>query len=453
MFWLAPRTLVAMLLTAAGAFCGQWVGDWLGYRLAGMWVGACLAAGLVALMDGWRGARLLRWLSGTLENPSPALGGFWGEVGLRTERALRQRERDTRAERDRLVQFLSAIEASPNGVLMLDAAEQIEWRSGVAAEHLGLDPVRDVRQRITNLVRAPAFVACLQARQFEQPVQIPGPRGHGLLSVLVRPYGQGQRLLLTQDITERERIDATRRDFVANVSHEIRTPLTVLAGFVETMDNLPLTEVERQRVLLLMGQQTRRMQALVGDLLKLARLEGNPRPALDHWVPLARLARATEVEARALSNGRHALAFEWGDGEQAAIAGDEGELLSALTNLVSNAVRYTPAGGQVRVTWQRRDDGSGEVAVQDSGPGIAAEHLPRLAERFYRVDGSRSRDTGGTGLGLSIVKHVAQRHSGELRISSEVGHGSCFTLSLPAARVRTLVAEASAAAQDSTLQG
>jgi len=443
MFWLVPRTLMAVLVAALGALAGQWVGAAWGLASAGAILGASLAAGAVAFVDSLRGGRLLAWLSGSLDGAAPQLVGFWGEAGTRVERALRQRERETRAERDQRVQFLAAIEASPNGVLLLDASEQIEWCNGLAAVHLGLDPVRDLRQRITNLVRAPAFVAHLQTRQFDHPVQIPGPQGRGLLSVMVRAYGDGHRLLLTQDITERERIDATKRDFVANVSHEIRTPLTVLAGFVETMNNLPLTEVERQRVLLLMGQQARRMQNLVGDLLTLAGLEGSPPPALDQWVPLARVGMSVENDARALSAKRHGLSFDWG--HDVAIGGNEPELLSAIGNLVNNAVRYTPEGGQVRVGWHVRDDGSAEVSVQDTGPGIAAEHLPRLAERFYRVDGSRSRDTGGTGLGLSIVKHVAQRHGGELLIRSELGRGSCFTLVLPPARVR--VAGAPAVAQ------
>jgi two-component system phosphate regulon sensor histidine kinase PhoR len=451
MFWLLPRTLILMLLVAAGALLGDWLGGLWGRALFGTGAGACLAAGLVMVLDSTRGGRLLRWLSGPLDGEPPRLVGFWGEAAVRTERALRLRERETRAEREQRVQFLAAIEASPNGVLLLDATEQIEWCNGVAAAHLGLDPVRDLRQRITNLVRAPAFVACLQARQFDQPVQIPGPQGRGLMSVLVRPYGDGQRLLLTQDITERERIDATRRDFVANVSHEIRTPLTVLAGFVETMSNLPLTEVERQRVLHLMTQQTRRMQTLVGDLLTLARLEGSPRPPLDHWLPLARIGQAVETDARGLSAGRHALSFDWGPDVQ--LAGNETELHSAIGNLVNNAVRYTPEGGQVRVRWQARADGSAELSVQDTGPGIAPEHLPRLAERFYRVDGSRSRDTGGTGLGLSIVKHVVQRHGGELLIHSELGRGSVFTLVLPPARLRVAGEPHAAEAMSSAAQG
>ena len=244
--------------------------------------------------------------------------------------------------------------------------------------------------------------------------------------------------MLSHDITERERSEAMRRDFVANVSHEIRTPLTVLAGFIETMTNLALTESERKRVLVLMTQQADRMGTLVADLLTLAQLEGSPRPNADRWVPLAPLLAQAAIDAKLLSAGRHTLAFA--SNVQAQIAGAPNELLSALTNLVNNAVRYTPAGGRINVTWKLLADGAGEIAVADTGLGIAREHLPRLTERFYRVDGSRSRDTGGTGLGLSIVKHVMQRHGGELVIQSEPGQGSTFRLVFPAARVRDVPA-------------
>jgi two-component system phosphate regulon sensor histidine kinase PhoR len=254
------------------------------------------------------------------------------------------------------------------------------------------------------------------------------------LSVLVRPYGDGMKLVLSQDITERERTEAMRRDFVANVSHEIRTPLTVLAGFVETMAGLPLTDVERQRVLSLMQQQTDRMQALVGDLLTLAKLEGSPRPAADRWVSVAGVMRKAHADAQALSNGRHRIEID--GGEDAEVAGSEPELFSAVGNLLNNAVRYTPDGGVIQLRWVWRSDGGASLEVHDGGIGIAREHLTRLTERFYRVDGSRSRDTGGTGLGLSIVKHVAQRHGGEIDIHSELGKGSSFRLVLPAMRVR-----------------
>ncbi|MFZ2987491.1 phosphate regulon sensor histidine kinase PhoR [Ideonella sp.] len=422
------------MFAALGAWLGMTAGQPIGFEVLGGALGAGAGAGSLALIDGLRARVWLRWLSVNSSEDAPPLAGLWGEVGLRSERALRLRDREIRREQDRLAEFLTAIEASPNGVVMLDASEQIEWCSGMAAEHLGLDVQRDRQQRITNLVRAPAFVSHLHSHNFELPVLIPGPRGRGSISIIVRPYGEGQRLLLTQDVTARERDDATRRDFVANVSHEIRTPLTVLSGFVETMASLPLTEVERTRVLSMMGAQTRRMQALVGDLLVLARLEGSPRPLADAWVPIEQMGAAVEADALGLSAGRHALSFDWGPGLQ--LAGAEAELQSAVGNLVNNAVRYTPEGGSVTVTTHLRSDGAAEIRVVDTGPGIAPEHLPRLTERFYRVDGSRSRDTGGTGLGLSIVKHVAQRHGGELKISSEIGRGSCFTIVVPAARVR-----------------
>lgn len=434
MSWLWLRVLLMVALALTGGVLGHWLGRATGVALAGTIAGALGPVAVVTVVDLVRGHRVLRWLSESVGSAPPPMRGFWGELTARVERALRARERATGTERERLAQFLSAIEASPNGVLLLDASEQIEWCNHLAADHLGLDRQRDLRQRVTNLVRAPAFVGLLQSRAYEQTVQIPQPGGRGLLSVIVRPYGDGQRLVLTQDITERERADAMRRDFVANVSHEIRTPLTVVAGFVETMSNLPLSEVERKRVLALMSQQTQRMQSLVGDLLTLARLEGSPRPPADTWLPLARLGAAVELDAMGLSNGRHELSFDWGEAVE--LAGNEPELLSAVTNLVSNAVRYTPEAGRIEVSWHARDDGGGEIRVRDTGPGIAAEHLPRLTERFYRVDGSRSRDTGGTGLGLAIVKHVAQRHAGALSIESTVGQGSCFTLVLPAARVR-----------------
>jgi two-component system phosphate regulon sensor histidine kinase PhoR len=232
---------------------------------------------------------------------------------------------------------------------------------------------------------------------------------------------------------------------VANVSHEIRTPLTVLSGFVETLAQLPLTEPERQRVLLLMGQQTGRMQALVGDLLMLAQLEGSPRPGADRWLPLTPLLQRALADATALSAGRHTLVLRSTDDIE--LAGVEGELLSAVGNLLANAVRYTPEGGRIELGWTRLDDGRGVIEVTDTGLGIAREHLPRLTERFYRVDGSRSRDTGGTGLGLSIVKHVVQRHGGEIDIESELGKGSSFRLLLPALRVRALAPPISARAE------
>ena len=431
---LIRRIIAGLLWVLCGGLIGMAVAGLYNVPSVGALAGAMAGALVHVIVDAIRAHRLMQWMRGQQDDAAPRDAGFWGEMAYRIERSLRLLERRVETEHQRLDQFLSAIEASPAGVMLLDANDQIEWCNSVVADHFGLDPLRDRRQRITNLVRAPAFVAYLQSGVFDEVVTFPSPGARGTVSVLMRRYGDGMKLVLSQDITERERNDAMRRDFVANVSHEIRTPLTVLCGFIETMVNLKLTEVERRRVLELMAQQTVRMQSLVGDLLTLAQLEGSPRPPADRWVSVQRLFMQVNADADALSAGRHSLVFE--PPAEVQLAGTESELLSALANLVNNAVRYTPAGGKVDVSWATRPDGSGEIEVSDSGPGIAREHLPRLTERFYRVDGSRSRDTGGTGLGLSIVKHVALRHGGELEIQSELGKGSAFKLVFPAARVR-----------------
>ncbi len=431
-----------------GALLGAVFGAALRQPVAGAATGALAGVLLSMVVDTRRGLRLLDWLRGPQQTDAPRDQGFWGELAYRIERTLRQKEVAVGHERERLAQFLAAIEASPNGVMLLDANDQIEWCNTVAAQHFGLDPTRDRLQRVTNLVRSPLFVAYLQSGVFEEPVTFAGPAGRSTVSLMVRPYGEGMKLLLSQDITERERAEAMRRDFVANVSHEIRTPLTVLAGFVETLASLPLTEPERQRVLHLMGQQTNRMQALVGDLLMLAQLEGSPRPGADRWLGLTLLLQRSLADAVALSAGRHTVTLR--EGPELEVAGVESELLSAVGNLLANAVRYTPDGGRIELAWSLLEDGRGAIEVNDTGLGIAREHLPRLTERFYRVDGSRSRDTGGTGLGLSIVKHVIQRHGGEIDIQSEPGKGSTFRLLLPGLRVRlaerALSARAEAAA-------
>ena len=442
MGWLIARLFAALLAVGLGAVLGAVFGGAVGIPATGTALGALVAVAVLVLVDGARAGRLLLWLRDPRAGAAPRVAGLWGELAYGVDRGLRRDQALLDAERERLRHFLSAIEASPNGVMLLDGDEQITWSNPVAALHFALAPQRDRGQRVTNLVRAPAFVQHLQAGDYAAPVVFTGPQGRSTLSVLVRPYGDGLTLVLSQDITERERADAMRRDFVANVSHEIRTPLTVLAGFLETLSQLPLTEVERRRVLTLMEQQTTRMQQLVADLLTLAQLEGSPVPPTDRWHAVDALLRRAQADAVALSAGRHALSLEGGEGAE--IAGSDSELLSAVGNLVSNAVRYTPEGGRVELRWRRRADGGGEIEVTDTGIGIAREHLPRLTERFYRVDGSRSRDTGGTGLGLSIVKHIVQRHGGSIDLHSEPGKGSTFRLAFPALRVRHPVAAVSA---------
>jgi two-component system, OmpR family, phosphate regulon sensor histidine kinase PhoR len=449
------RTLTACTSLVAGLVLGHALTRGPAAWLLAVSFSAAATLGVSQLMDWWSLRRLARWVAAAGEGDAAPLRnarGPIGELGYRIERGFKSQGDRTLAEQRRLAQFLSAIEASPNGVLLLDDHDHIQWFNHVAAEHFALDGLRDREQRITNLVRSPVFVGHLQSGLFDDAVNFPRPGGEGMLQVIVRRYGEASKLVLSQDITERERNETMRRDFVANVSHEIRSPLTVLAGFVETLATLPLTEVERERVLALMRQQTDRMQALVTDLLTLARIEGAPRPPADVWVDVAPLLQRVVSDARAADQERHALSFD--PGAPAAINGEESELLSAVSNLVNNALRYTPAGGAVRIAWQLRSDGGAEFSVSDTGPGIAKEHLPRLTERFYRVDSSRSRETGGTGLGLAIVKHVVQRHGATLSIDSAPGKGSTFRIVLPAGRVRVgAIAAASPPAVESVRAG
>ena len=419
---------------------GLMIGRLVQAPLWGLGLGAWIGVTAWGLIDNARATRVLWWLREGRSGDAPRPPGFWGELSYRMERVLWQQERLVEVERRRLTQFLAGIEASPNGVVLLDATDQVHWCNPVAAAQFGLDPGRDVGQPITNLVRMPEFVAYLKSGRWDEPVLISAPGGASSISVLVRAYGEGQRLLLSQDVTERLRTDTMRRDFVANVSHEIRTPLTVLSGFLETMRSLPLNEAERARMISLMEQQTGRMQALVSDLLTLAQLEGGPRPPADRWIDLWPAVRRAVDEAQGLSAQRHRFLVEVP--EALRIAAEESELHSAVANLLTNAVRYMPAGGEIAVRWSSRSSGGGALAVTDTGIGIPREHLPRLTERFYRVDGSRSRESGGTGLGLAIVKHVMQRHDGTLEIDSTPGQGSTFRLVWPASRVQARPAAA-----------
>jgi two-component system phosphate regulon sensor histidine kinase PhoR len=252
------------------------------------------------------------------------------------------------------------------------------------------------------------------------------------LDVQIFPYGDKQKLILSQDVSQVEKTDAMRRDFVANVSHELKTPLTVLMGFLETLTELDLSKEDQRRYLDLMAMQTGQMKTLVEDLLTLAKLEGNPEPPVSQVVNMSDMMARLKLEAEGLSKGKHTFKFDHASHKN--ITGDELELHSAFGNLLSNAVRYTPEGGTITVSWKDSGD-EAELMVSDTGQGIAAEHIPRLTERFYRVDRSRSRDTGGTGLGMAIVNHVIIRHQGELKIQSTVGVGSQFSLVFPKQRI------------------
>jgi len=439
----------------------QWGAGLLGWWAAGE---AGAAIGLVAgplawlLVDSWQAGRLLAWLRASDIATPLSLRGVWGEAAERARRAIRKRDAEAEESHRRLQEFLAAIQASPNGVVLLDAQGRIEWCNQTAADHFGFDLQRDLMQHVTNLVRDPGFTAYCDSASFDHEIVITGPASAASrpakLSIQLHAYGGGRRLLLSRDVTAVQQAELMRRDFVANVSHEIRTPLTVLTGFVETLQTLPLPEEERARYLALMAQQARRMQTLVSDLLTLSRLEGSPLPGAGEWTAAAALTAECEQEARALAKSLgKTQQLHFAPAPAIEIAGSASELLSAMSNLVSNAVRYTPSGGAIEVAWRDLPGGRCEFAVRDSGPGIAPEHIGRLTERFYRVDRSRSRETGGTGLGLAIVKHVVQRHGAELRIESTPGVGSTFAIQFPAGRLRPVTRDKNAQPATESLAG
>ena len=397
---------------------------------------AALAVGALAIAL-WHLAQLdalARWASGALETPVPEGRGTWALAYGALYRRVRlrsARQRDLRLALDR---FVSGAEALPEGVVVLDAGNRIQWANPRAQLHLGVELRKDAGAPIVNLVRQPAFVQYLASGDFSEPVIVESQREAAMtLSIQIVPFGVEEKLLMSRDITRLEAVARLRRDFIANVSHELKTPLTVLTGFLETLADLRLEERQRQRYLALMAEQAQNMQRLVDDLLTLSALESEASVLQETEFAMVPLLLQVSADAKALSAGRHEITLNIND--QANVLGSRDELASAFGNLVSNAVRYTPDGGRIALDWRVGAEG-GEFTVADTGIGIAAEHIPRLTERFYRVDRSRSRATGGTGLGLAIVKHVLIRHQADLLIDSAPAQGSRFTVRLPARRVR-----------------
>ena len=431
---------------------------WLAVIALPVWIWLDAAAALWAaliylvlhiLIQNWKFIRFQNWLNSASLQVNPDWNGAWLDVAARIHRQQLVADNSAKLNERRLQDFLLAIQASPNGVILLDGEARIDWCNDTAASHLGLDVKKDRLQHIVHLVRDPHFTRYFAQENHPSEVLIDGRStsvsNFPKLSVQLHKYGDGRLLLLSRDVTEVVKAEAMRRDFVANVSHEIRTPLTVLGGFVETLQSVPLDAQETQKYLQLMSSQAGRMQSLVADLLTLSQLEATQSPNGQEYVSLPDLVTQVMSEANAFtsmlaeqqSGKKHALVFDqvpilW-------LMGSQKELFSALSNLVSNAIRYTPLGGLVHLTFLNTDDQL-TISVKDTGPGIASEHLPRLTERFYRIDQSRSRETGGTGLGLAITKHVMQRHGGELQVQSEQGKGSTFNLIFPASRIANQIA-------------
>ena len=416
LFWVPAALRLAFILLAAAV-----IGYFFGLT-AGLAAGVLFLLVLVIVQ-----LKYLYLLSGWLDHPDseklPDGWGAWTDVFSRLYRLRRDDERNRKELSEWLTRFRQAMSLLPDGVAIMDDVLFLEWCNPTAEKHLGLSNTRDKGMRVTNLIRDPLFIDYIILGRYEQPLTL-NVKDRKLV-VQIIPFENRRQILVTHDVTDIERIDMMRRDFIANASHELRTPLTVINGFLEIAYAQPdLDQSIRMSHLKLMIEQGQRMQNLIEDMLTLTRLESIDYPLRAEQVNIRNLLDQLLREAEALSGGRHKITLAI-DGPN--IEGNTDELRSAFGNLVTNAIRYTPEGGHIHIKWQQTETGP-QFSVKDSGIGIRAEHIARLTERFYRVDKSRSRETQGTGLGLAIVKHVLLRHKAILSIESEPEQGSKFTV-------------------------
>lgn len=396
-----------------------------------------MLAALLILMarHAWQLFKLRLWLNDARLETTPEADGIWDNVFSQLYKMVKNHNQTKQKLATELQHIEQATAALPEGVLILNQANRIEWCNPLAERHFGLNAESDITQDITYLVRQPEFIEYLGAGNFSDPlIMRPTRQDNVVLSIKLVSYGVDSRLLISRDITQFERVETMRRDFVANVSHELRTPLTVVSGFVESLQDMTeLSHGKIQHALNLMAEQTHRMDNLVADLLTLSRLENNQSPLREEAINIRTLLNEVYQDGQLLSAGRHPIRMEIEN--ETVLLGNRDELRSAFSNLLSNAIHYTPAGGTIVLHWAQQE-AHAVFSIQDGGIGIAAHHLPRLTERFYRVDRSRSRETGGTGLGLAIVKHIAMRHQAKLEISSEEGKGSKFSILFPLKRIK-----------------
>jgi two-component system, OmpR family, phosphate regulon sensor histidine kinase PhoR len=425
-FWIGVIWRLGVL-AAASYLVGSVISPWAGMLALAVGLAFFIAAQLYYL------GRLVRWLEKPDSGPLPDGWGAWQDVFT----TLHKRHRTDTAEQLELEKgldrFREASEALPDGLIILDRGDAIEWCNRAATQHFGIEPRRDRGFLVTNLIRHPDFTEYLIRSDSSEPIVLStGANPNLKFSLLLLPFQENRRIVLSRDVTQLMRVDQVRRDFIANVSHEMRTPLTVVHGFLEQMQgDTALPAHTRQQFEQLMYAQTTRMKTLVEDLLTLSGLEANDHPPGDTPAQAGALIAQAVREAEALSGGKHAISLE---ATTCDITGNANELQSVFTNLLSNAVRYTPEGGRITVRWQI-EHAQAVFSVSDTGIGIAHEHIPRLTERFYRVDRSRSRETGGTGLGLAIVKHIIARHDALLAVSSQPGQGSTFSVRFPPSRL------------------
>jgi two-component system phosphate regulon sensor histidine kinase PhoR len=393
-----------------------------------------LALAAIVFVQARNLVRLDRWLGHRDSEPPPDLTGLWGEVVAAASRIHRRKLYHEHRVSMLLREFRRMAEAMPDGVVLLSKHREILWFNGAAGEWLRLERGQDRGVRVDNLVRHPLVVDYLAdpASHPAPRVRLGGSEDRWLEFHLVRNDAGEQQLLLVRDVTTEVRLDTLRKDFVANASHELRSPLTVIGGYLDALEEDPSLDPAWHEPVQEMRRQSDRMRRIVQDLLELSRLEAQSGPAERATVDMAGLVATIRKEV--LARPGSAAVIDIDADARAVLYGSEGEIDSAVSNLVWNAVKYTPADGHIRVRWWA-DARGGHLSVADTGIGIAAEHLPRLTERFYRVDAGRSRKLGGSGLGLSIVKHALQRHEGRLEVESVEGQGSTFTCHFPATRV------------------
>ena len=425
----------------------RWKAFWLGLCLIALCliIGAAkgtitaltvLAAGLFIYLAGhlfWLN-KLQNWLKNSNPDDVPHGDGVW--QGIFTALFQNQRKHE-RAEQDlisSLEGFKRATRALPDGIVILNRRNEIEWCNPPAEAQLGLDLSQDANQAIHNFVRYGEFIDYLQAEHYGEPIQLKSIRNpETTLQIQLIPFGTEQKLLISRDVTAQEKTDTMRRDFIANVSHELRTPLTVVGGFLETLSDTEGMVADGVRNYFdIMIDQTGRMRRIIEDLLTLSTIESNADAPEDTVIEMSSLLKMILNDAKGLSHGKHKIHLE--ADKNLNILGSQEELLSAFSNLVSNAIRYTPERGDIFINWQLREE-QAVFSVCDTGIGIEQQHIDRLTERFYRVDRGRSRDTGGTGLGLAIVKHILNRHKAKLEITSEFGVGSTFSIIFPNSRI------------------
>jgi two-component system phosphate regulon sensor histidine kinase PhoR len=419
LFWVPAILRLALLLAGAGVLA-YFFGPFAGLMIALLGMFILLVVQLHYLH------RLSEWLESPHSETLPDGWGAWTDIFSRLYKLRRGDEKNQAELAEWLARFRQAMHLLPDGVVIMNDVLLLEWCNPVAEKHLGLALDRDKGRRVTNLIRSPEFMDYIILGRYDQPLTL-NFRERKLI-VQIIPFESRRQILVTHDVTDLERIDMMRRDFIANASHELRTPLTVINGFLEIAMAQPnLDPATRLAHLKLMGEQGLRMQNLVEDMLTLSRLESIEHPLRPERIDIPALLSQIEQEAVALSNGSHHITLQI---EGPDIRGSQEELRSAFSNLVSNAVRYTPDGGHIEIIWKKTAD-SIQFMVRDDGIGIQPEHISRLTERFYRVDKGRSRETRGTGLGLAIVKHVLLRHGAVLQIESEPGKGSSFIVKLP----------------------